>query len=242
MPDYDARVVGLYDDDNPDGPDHAFYRALIDRVGAQDVVDLGCGTGLLTTTLAGPDRTVKGIDPSRSMLEYARQRPGAAAVTWILGDSRDITSDSADLVLMSGNVAQHITGDAWRRTLADIYQGLRRPGYLTFERRDPTARAWENWTKKKTLSTRVTPVGTLREWMEPTTTTDGEVRTFDCHTIFTDTDEHLVESLTLSFKDESSIRADLETTGFTIEDVWGGWRGEAVNDDSGLLVFDARKG
>ena len=241
VPDYDPRVVDLYDAENPDGPDHAFYRALIDRVGARDVVDLGCGTGLLTVTLPGPDRTVTGIDPSRAMLDYARHRPGGDAVTWVLGDSRDIMSESADLVVMSGNVAQHISGEDWPRTLADTYRGLRPHGHLTFERRNPAARAFDNWTREKTLSTRDSPVGTIREWMEPAAT-GAEVRAFDCHTVFTDTGEHLVETLTLSFRDEISIRADLEGAGFTIVDVRGGWLGEAVSDDSGLLVFHARKG
>lgn len=52
MSDYDARLVGLYDQDNPDGPDHDFYRSLADEHGAQSILDVGCGTGILTTTFA----------------------------------------------------------------------------------------------------------------------------------------------------------------------------------------------
>lgn len=107
MHDYDPRIVELYDDDNPDGPDHDFYRGIADERGTRSVLDLGCGTGILTVTLRAPDRTVVGVDPSASMLAYARQRPGGDAVDWRVGDSRQIPGDGFDLAVMTGNVAQH---------------------------------------------------------------------------------------------------------------------------------------
>jgi 2-polyprenyl-3-methyl-5-hydroxy-6-metoxy-1,4-benzoquinol methylase len=68
----DMGLVELYDIDNPAVEDHAYYRALADEVDARSIVDLGCGTGLLTRSLATPGRTVIGIDPSRTMLDHAR--------------------------------------------------------------------------------------------------------------------------------------------------------------------------
>ena len=44
MADYDARLVELYDTDNPDGSDHEFYRQLADEIGAGAILDIGCGT------------------------------------------------------------------------------------------------------------------------------------------------------------------------------------------------------
>src|SRR5690242_19289921 len=99
-----ADLVGLYDLDNPDGADHAFYRALAAEVGARVIVDLGCGTGLLTRSLAGPGRTVTGVDPSATMLGFARRQPGADAVTWILGDATALPpTGTVDLALCTGN-------------------------------------------------------------------------------------------------------------------------------------------
>lgn len=69
----DTELVGLYDLDNPDGEDHAYYRTLADEAGARMIVDLGCGTGLLTRSLARPGRTVIGVDPSRAMLRTAEE-------------------------------------------------------------------------------------------------------------------------------------------------------------------------
>ena len=56
----DAELVELYDLDNPDGEDHAYHRALADQIDVRSIVDLGCGTGLLTRSLAKPGRTVIG--------------------------------------------------------------------------------------------------------------------------------------------------------------------------------------
>jgi len=44
--DYDARLVDLYDQDNPDGPDHDFYRSVVDEYEAESILDVGCGTGI----------------------------------------------------------------------------------------------------------------------------------------------------------------------------------------------------
>src|SRR5262245_31056343 len=54
---------------------------LVARVGATDprrVVDLGCGPGQLTATLAQrwPDATVSGLDSSPEMIEAAREHAG----------------------------------------------------------------------------------------------------------------------------------------------------------------------
>lgn len=36
----DSRLVALYDIDNPDGPDHDFYRSLANETGASSILDL----------------------------------------------------------------------------------------------------------------------------------------------------------------------------------------------------------
>jgi predicted TPR repeat methyltransferase len=44
----DDELVQLYDLDNPAADDHAYYRNLADQICAVKIIDLGCGTGLLT--------------------------------------------------------------------------------------------------------------------------------------------------------------------------------------------------
>ena len=234
----DPRVVALYDEDNPDGPDHDFYRSLAREVQARTIIDLGCGTGILRVTLAGPGRVVTGIDPSPSMLEFARARPGGTAVRWVLGNSTAIPAESADLVIMAGNVAQHILGDAWTRTLRDISAGLRPDATLAFESRNPSCREWETWTEPRTRTTRETRDGPLTEWLEVIDATDGQV-TLVAHNVFESTREHLVVPLTLAFRTQDELEADLRGAGLRAVTIAGGWNGEAVQATSRVLVVTA---
>jgi len=64
---------------------------LVGRVGAERprlVVDLGCGTGALTATLADrwPAAGIEGIDSSPEMIELARSRVGDTAATFVNAD------------------------------------------------------------------------------------------------------------------------------------------------------------
>lgn len=105
MSDDDPRLAAVYDIDNPDGVDHDFFRRVADDIGAERIVDLGCGTGLLTVTLAQPGRAVTGVVPAAAMLERAASRRGGDIAPWVRGTSDALEPDSADLVIMSGNVA-----------------------------------------------------------------------------------------------------------------------------------------
>ncbi|WP_159616337.1 class I SAM-dependent methyltransferase [Arthrobacter zhaoguopingii] len=245
MADYDPRLVRLYDTDNPGGADHDFFRTLADEVDARSIVDLGCGTGVLTVALAAPERTVVGIDPSSSMLTFARARPGAERVSWRLGDSGTIGGAEADLVVMSGNTAQHIVGMAWHRALADIYRGLRPGGSLAFERRNPTAREWEHWTRDKTYSTRQTAVGDLVEWFEVTSVGETGDVAFTSHNLLTapgeQAPETITEHATLAFRGIDEVTADLGAAGFTSVEAWGGWHREPMAATSPLMIFQARR-
>lgn len=244
----DPRLVDLYDGDNPGGADHEWYRALADRVEARTVVDLGCGTGLLTVTLATADRAVVGVDPDEEMLDRARQRPGGDAVRWVHGDSAAIASAgiasagiglaAADLVVMSGNVAQHVPQPAWRRTLRDVAGVLRPGGTLAFETRNPARRAWRDWGAAP-RSTRSTAHGPLTEWIEVGAVAPDGTVDLVFHNVFEDTGDHLEVRQPLVFRDRAALDADLTSAGLQLRAVAGGWAGEELTDDSPLLVVES---
>jgi SAM-dependent methyltransferase len=238
MGDYDRRLVELYDDDNPDGPDHDFYRALADDVSARSVVDLGCGTGILTVTFASEGRAVVGVDPSANMLAYARARPGASAVDWRLGDSRNLPSRAFDYAVMTGNVVQHIPESDWSRTLRDLRAALRHGGTLAFESRNPAARSWQSWTTGE-RSARETASGTLIEWSEAEEIAPGVVELVS-HNLFTGSDETITETLLLHFRGRVDLEHELTAAGFAVDAVYGDWDRGPVTDASAILVFVAR--
>lgn len=230
----DELLVGLYDLDNPDGEDHAYYRGLAD--GTRTVLDFGCGTGLLTRSLVAPGRVVIGVDPSPTMLGYARRQPGADAVTWIDGDFRAVApTGDADLVISSGNTMMHISNQA--EVFSTLAAALRPGGVISFESRSPAARAWEQWTREATYGERDTPAGHLREWVDLIDVSDGRV-VFDAHNVFPDGRDAVYRN-TLYFRSPEAITADLSQAGFTDITIHAGWHQEPLRHDSRLLVFHA---
>lgn len=74
-----------------------YPEAVVDRVAdafalTQDdvVLDLGCGTGQLTSALAGRVGTVIGMDPEPDMLAAAAAAHRTDDVAWVLGSDRDL--------------------------------------------------------------------------------------------------------------------------------------------------------
>ncbi|MDT3316478.1 class I SAM-dependent methyltransferase [Microbacterium sp. KSW4-11] len=236
MTDYDPRIVDLYDVDNPDGPDHDFYRALADQCGAQSILDLGCGTGMLTVTVARAGRRAVGVDPSHAMLEVARRRDGGDEVEWVEGDSRVAPSGPFDLALMTGNAVQHIPDADWGRTLRDLRARMRPGGTLSFESRNPAFGEWESWSAAPTH--RDTPHGILTEWMDVEVVDDRVVR-FRAHNRFA-TGETVVEEQSLVFRDRGEITSDLTAAGFSVDRVAGEWDGTPFDGTSRVMIFVAR--
>ncbi|MDQ1510006.1 MAG: hypothetical protein QOG50_1850, partial [Actinomycetota bacterium] len=71
----DPRLVAIYETVNAYGPDTQprFYSQLACELGATSIVDLGCGTGLITRDLAREGYRMTGIDPAPAMIDLARR-------------------------------------------------------------------------------------------------------------------------------------------------------------------------
>lgn len=237
----DPDLVTLYDSDNPAGPDHAYYRALADRLRARLIIDLGCGTGLLTRSLAGPGRTVIGVDPSATMLDYARQQPGADAVEWVHGDATALPPrGDADLVVCTGNAIQHVDPDELPDTLRRTASTLRPGGVVAFESRNPAAREWERWTPEATMGTRQTPFGQLTEWLEVTQIDEDRRVVFDAHNMIDGRADRVFASV-LYFRTADRFTHELHAAGFVNVRITGNWDDGPVTESSRILVVQATR-
>jgi SAM-dependent methyltransferase len=237
----EPRLVELYDRANPRGADTDFYLRLAAELKAHTIVDLGCGTGVLTRELAAGDRHVIGLDPAPAMLALARRQPGAERVQWIEGASSALGTPAADLVIMTGNVAQVFLEDAdWAATLRAIYAALRPGGRLAFESRNPEARAWEQWNRASTYTISDSPFGPVEEWLEVVSAGQGRVR-MQGHNVFKASGEVLLVDSELRFRNLDEMADALTEAGFRIEHVFGDWaRGPFVRA-SRLMVIIARR-
>lgn len=237
----DPRLVDLYDIENPRGIDTDFYLSLARDLNARTVLDLGCGTGLLTRELATDRRKVVGIDPASAMLAVARQQPGAERVEWVEGDSRSLGTPGADLVVMTGNVAQVFLDDSdWAETLGDIHAALRPGGYLAFESRNPEAREWEQWNRDASYNRYDSVHGPVECWVELTVVHDGRV-SFNSHKVFEATGEVVVTVSELGFRSKLELTNSLVRSGFAVQQVYGDWDCRPVTITSRVMVFVARR-
>lgn len=237
-----ALLVSTYDSENAGRDDIEFYLALSVELASTQVIDLGCGTGVLAADLAATGITVMGVDPAAAMLAVARGRPGGDRVTWVLGDSDAFVSQTADLVVMTGHVAQVFLGDQeWADVLANSFRALVPGGFLSFESRNPRARGWKHWNEEDSIGSYRLPNGdTFRSWVRVTREMNDLV-TFEGHTVFDKSDEHLTATSTLRFRHRAELDKSLLATGFEVDQVFGDWDRQQVGAESRELIYVARK-
>jgi ubiquinone/menaquinone biosynthesis C-methylase UbiE len=87
--------------------------------GADKVLDVGCGTGSLTTILAkvtGASKIV-GIDPSRGFIDYARTQFADPRVTFEVGDAQQLPYPNASFDRCMALLAVDYIPDARKATL-----------------------------------------------------------------------------------------------------------------------------
>jgi SAM-dependent methyltransferase len=238
----DPRIAALYDLENQGCEDTQFYVDLAAELGAERIVDIGCGTGVLACELARRGHTVIGVEPAAAMLDVARERPEASRVRWIHGDASHIEmAGKADLILMTGNVAQEIHRDEeWATTIAVARRVLVRAGHLAFESRNPQARSWERWTPERTRTRLDHPtLGAVDVWYR-ILDVRGDLVRFEAHNRFASSGEDLVVVGVLRFRSRSEIEGSLAGAGFDIQQVFGDWGRGSVTSMSPQLIFLAR--
>jgi SAM-dependent methyltransferase len=230
-----------YDELNADDDDYRFYAALALEVGARRVLDLGCGTGRLARLMAAQGIHVVGIDPDPDMLRVASGKPAVGHIDWRCGYSDSADPNSADLVVMSGHVAQVFTDDdAWDRVLADLHRALIPGGTLAFETRNPGHRKWQQWTRDQTLRTVTTRTGPVEFWHETIEVELPRV-TYETRARDLTSGQETCSRSVLAFRDEGTVRSSLLAAGFEIAAIYGDWNRAPLTDGAPEIVVIAAK-
>jgi SAM-dependent methyltransferase len=239
----DPRLVAAYDTLNPYEADAqpGFYGALAAELGAETIVDLGCGTGVITCELAGRGFRMIGVEPAPAMLEQARRRLCAGKVVWIDGGAVDIGTPNVDLAIMTGHVAQFfLTDNEWQAALVGLHAALRPGGHLAFESGNPGAREWEQWTHDQRRTVHDAVAGPITTWLE-VHDASNEVVTYTIHHEFATTGEHVIAPSALRFRCEADLARSLGDAGFAVERVYGDWDRRPASQQARELIVVARR-
>ena len=214
------RLAAVYDAFDGPRDDLAAYLAIADELGAEHVLDVGCGTGCLAVLLADRGRTVVGVDPAGAPLEIARSKDPGGRITWRHGDATALPALGADLAVMTGNVAQvFLSDDDWARTLRGVRAALRPGGHLVFETRRPERRAWEDWAADTAAVTITVPgTGPVERRLEVTEVALPFV-SFRCTYRFLADGTVLTSDSTLRFRDQDEVTASLVACGYRVSSV-----------------------
>jgi SAM-dependent methyltransferase len=214
------RLAEVYDAFDGPRDDLPAYLAIADELGAQRVLDVGCGTGCLAIALAAAGRTVTGADPAAASLEVARAKDGGAAVTWIQAAATSLPPVGADLAVMTGNVAQvFLSEQEWAQVLHAIRAALRPGGYLVFETRRPARRAWQDWAADPGPETHDVPGSGPVEQRREVTAVDLPLVSFRYTYTFLADGEVIASDSTLRFRSREELEISLSDAGYRVLDV-----------------------
>jgi ubiquinone/menaquinone biosynthesis C-methylase UbiE len=237
----DAALVDIYDQLNPLGRDSDYFISACAPT-SRSVLDLGCGTGLLSATLAALGHEVLGVDPSEEMLRIARLRSDLPNMSWHRGDARCLDLNRLfDRVTATGHVFQVFLNAADKSAfLRAAQRHLTEDGLLIFDTRNPAAAPWINWTPERSMRQIDHDLhGRVAIWHETTSVASGIV-TFKSNYRFLDRGWEITSDSKLAFPSVEELRKLLECARLDLITLHGDWDGGAFTDSSPEIIVTAR--
>ncbi len=236
----DPRLVASYDALNALGEDSDFWIREIERLSPSTIIDLGCGTGLLTCELAKRDYKMIGVEPAGAMLNIARTKPYAEKVHWIEGGYKKFDGLQTDMVLMTSHVAQFfLKEDEWKEVLKASYKALNPGGHIVFDSRTPIFPPYQTWpTETSPRRVEDPTVGPIDWWYKLLEIKDNHVR-YQLYYHFINSDEIVVSTDELIFRSRDELSKSLEDAGFKVETVYGDWDSSPATPTSPEMIFVA---
>jgi ubiquinone/menaquinone biosynthesis C-methylase UbiE len=116
--------------------ERTFRRQLVEQVAAERparMLELGCGTGSLTTLLARalPASSIVALDPDPDALARARSKDPSDSIEWISGGATELSlADGSIDCVVASLVLHHLTDAEKRAALAEAHRVLRAGGSL----------------------------------------------------------------------------------------------------------------
>ncbi|WP_037093502.1 class I SAM-dependent DNA methyltransferase [Rhizobium leguminosarum] len=238
----DPYLSAVYDAWHPRSvrEDYDFYLSRI--LTADAVLDVGFGTGTLLheARLAGHSGRLCGIDPAPGVLNRARTRTD---IEWVLGDLQSVGwTAQFDLIVMTGHAFQALVSDEdLRDFMAAVRLVLVPGGRFAFETRNPSVRAWENWTPENAVVVELPDGSLVQITTEVVIPFDGKTLTFTHRFCGKHWSLPRVSQSTLRFLEADELSSLLESAGLRIEQRFGGFDGSPLGPSSPEIITFATR-
>ena len=220
----------------------AFYCDLAKYSGGP-VLEIACGSGLVTLPLAAAGLEVTGVDLARPMLAHARKKAEAQGlhIRWVEDDARSLRLDTNyRLIFLTGNAFQaFLRREDQEALLASVKRHLAPGGVFAFETRNPSGHDLTNQLEEEfdqsyvsvegyqvsVSSTQIyNPIAQIIYWTSYRRWNDRER-------------DHTKEThIACRFTYPQELEALLHYNGFQIIQQYGNWNQEALSASSPSII------
>jgi 2-polyprenyl-3-methyl-5-hydroxy-6-metoxy-1,4-benzoquinol methylase len=221
----------------------AFYCDLAQMIGGP-VLEIACGSGLVTIPIAAQGLDVTGVDLARPMLEHARKKAKAQNlnIRWVEADARSFDlARTYRFIYLTGNAFQAFLRRADQEALfASVKRHLAPEGVFAFETRNPSGHDLTNQPQEEfdqsytsveghrvsvSFIQRYDPMAQIMYWTSYRYWNDGER-------------DHKKEThIACRFTHPQELAALLHYNGFQIIQQYGDWGKEELSTSSPSMII-----
>lgn len=219
----DPELAQFYEVNDHDRMDYDVISKLAG--GAKRVLDLGCGTGVLSARLA-ENADVVAVDPASAMLDIARRRYHGLNIEWIEGDARNIRlGHKFDFIVLSGHAFQvFLTKEDQLEVLRTITVHLSNRGRFIFDSRNPYFPPSKERTKAETIHKfEHSSLGEVEAWNESSYDDYSGVLTYSNSYRLPDAPEAKSAVEKIKYTSKSELMELVAEVGLKVIECFGNW-------------------
>jgi 2-polyprenyl-3-methyl-5-hydroxy-6-metoxy-1,4-benzoquinol methylase len=220
----------------------AFYCDLAKTVGGP-VLEIACGSGLVTIPIASQGVEVTGVDLSRPMLEHARKKAEAQNlnIRWVKADARSSElGKQFQFICLTGNAFQaFLRREDQEALFTSVKRHLAAEGVFAFETRNPSGHDLTNQPEEEfdqsyisveghqvsvSFTQMYDPIAQIMYWTSFRRWKDGE------------RDHNQETHIACRFTHPQELEALLHYNGFQIIQQYGNWNKERLSTSSPSII------
>lgn len=220
----------------------AFYCDLAKTFGSP-VLEIACGSGLVTIPIAARGMDATGVDLARPMLQHARKKAEAQDlnIRWVEADARSFDLGMQyQFIYLTGNAFQaFLRREDQEALLTSVKRHLMSEGIFAFETRNPSGHDLTNQLEEEfdrsyisveghTVSVSFTqiydPIAQVMHWTSYRRWNDGE------------RDQKKETHIACRFTHPQELEALLHYNGLQIIQQYGNWNKEALSASSTEII------